>query len=256
MRLLPNVIKASQYACITGAVTIIPASPGCRKEAAESEAVEKRKQILDETAEEAKKILNAAQLYGEKLIQDKEQQLKEESTKIRARCEKEGYQKGFEQGSSEGYEAGYQQGKKEAANSQQQVLDDMQSLLEDMETQEEEILKRFSSDIQKLSFEIAKKIIHTEIQTNELAMASLIENATEAYRSQAFIKLTIPKSLENWVSKDGSLIIEALHKVSENVKAVASSNMEEGGCLIDMPEQLIDAGVETQLSRVKAALQL
>lgn len=251
MRLLPNVIKASQYACLTDAVTIISASPGHR-----NEAVEKRKQILDEAAEEAKKIIESAKLYSEKIIQDKLRQLDEESAKIRSRSEKEGFQKGLEKGSSEGYQAGFQQGKKEARDSEQQVLDDMKSLLEDMEAQKENILEKYSSDIQKLAFEIAKKIIHIEINTDEEALAAVIENATEAYRSQAWIKLTIPESLEKWVSEDGNRVDEVLHKVSDNVKVVISSSMEDGECLIDMPEQLIDAGVGTQLSRVKTALQL
>lgn len=251
MRSLPNVIKASQYAYLTDAVTIISTSPDRR-----NEAVEKRKQILDEAAEEAKKIIESAKLYSEKIIQDKLQQLDEESAKIRSRSEKEGFQKGLEKGSAEGYQAGFQQGKKEAEDSEQQVLDDMQSLLEDMEVQKENILEKYSSDIQKLAFEIAKKIIHLEIHTNEEVLASVIENATEAYRNQAWIKVTIPESLEKWVSKDGNLVEEALRKVSDNVKIVVSSNLEDGECLIDMPDQLIDAGVGTQLSRVKTALQL
>lgn len=257
MRLLPNVIKAFQYTCLKEAVAILP-SPGCATMVAERRdtAVDQRKRILDEAAEEAKKIIESAKLYGEKIVQDKRQQWEEESEKVRSKAEREGYQAGLEKGSSEGYRAGYRQGEKEAKDAQQQVLDDMKSLLEDMETQKGDILEKYASDIQTLAFEIAEKIIPIEIDSNEKALAAVIENATEAYRRQAWIKLTIPKGLEKWVSEDGNRIDKALREVSDNVKIVVSPEMEDGGCQIDMPEQMIDAGTGTQLSRVKAALQL
>lgn len=251
MRSLPNIIKASQYERLDGTVTIISTAS-----ARINEAEVRRKQILHDASEEARKILESAQAYSAKLIQDGQKRLEEEKVKVCLKSQKEGFHEGFEQGRSEGFDDGYAQGLQEALHSQEQILDTMKELLEETEAQKQMVLERFSSDIQNLAFEIARKITHMEVSKDDQALSAIIADATEAYRSQAWIKLTIPQNMGKWIDGEGGRILSELHKVSDNVKITTSADLEDGDCLIDLPEQYIDAGVKSQLSRVKTALQL
>ena len=45
--------------------------------------------------------------------------------------------------------------------------------------------------------------------------------------------------------------LEALSRLSDNIKIVTMDNEEEGTCIIELPDEIIDASVSTQLENIK-----
>ena len=51
-----------------------------------------------------------------------------------------------------------------------------------------------------------------------------------------------------------SEFLDAMSKLSENIKIITMDNGEEGTCIIELPDEIIDASVSTQLENIKDIL--
>ena len=127
-------------------------------------------------------------------------------------------------------------------------------MLETVEAQKTEILQKFENDIQKLAFAIAEKVIKKELIIDTLAMQSIIQNALDSYTNQSYLKIFVSKNTKSILVNADNSIIQALREISENVKVEISPNMNDGDCRIDMPDRVIDAGVNTQMTKIEQAL--
>ncbi len=51
-----------------------------------------------------------------------------------------------------------------------------------------------------------------------------------------------------------SELLESLSHLSDNVKIITMNNGDEGTCIIELPDEVIDASVGTQLENIKDIL--
>ncbi len=278
MRLLPSVIKASQYGDVgVQSQSVHPSElPRSRAAGSSPKAVKEQHQaIVNEAFHKAKDIVEAAQNYSLNQLKESAARMNEECAEMKIRSYEEGYSEGLSKGNEEGLklgqEEGYRQGFKKAEEEfesrkteleaeYQKKLDTAQkqisALLEAIENKKSEILTDFEEDLEGLSIAIARKVVQKELSTDETALRSIIENVLEPYRNQAWVKISIsPADAPKLMKADQSIALD-LHKISDNIKIVPDPNLNEGGCLVELPDRLIDAGTDTQLNEIKTKLEL
>ncbi len=257
MRSLPNVIKATEYVCIAEAA-ISALSSQSRTTSGGGCAV--RGQPTDTAREQAERQaqewLETTKVMCDQMRQEAQAKIEADAIRVREQSRQEGYEQGFEQGKRDGHQNGYQEGARQAAFEQQELLEQMKTLLRDFERQKQLILQRYEEDVRKLAFSIATKVIHTEIRTNSEAMEAIIRAATQDYQDEAWIRVTVSPDTIDLFSKHGSQILSAIRESSGNVKVLTSPEFTNGDCVINTPALIVDAGVNTQLKKVQAALKL
>ena len=64
-------------------------------------------------------------------------------------------------------------------------------------------------------------------------------------------KVFISESDAHIMVNEDSDILDALRKVSDNIKIEVMENGEQGDLLIEYPDQVVDAGVNTQLTNIR-----
>ncbi|XOQ49338.1 MAG: Flagellar assembly protein H [Eubacteriales bacterium] len=260
MRLLPKIIKASEYVTIKNGNAFPSNNPSLKKtaETAKPDPEAEHRAILNQAFQKAQQIMEAAQNYSANKVKESTERMNGEAALVMARSREEGYRKGFAEGrtkgSEQGYREGYQDGFQKAENDNKAVLDELSGMLETVEARKEEILQRFESDITRLSFAIAEKIIKKEISLDEKAIQSIITKAIDSYRNQEWVRIYVSPNTKTLLAD--TTLIKDLQEVSDNVKIEASAEMKDGDCKIEMPNQMIDAGVDTQLNNIKNELQI
>lgn len=264
MRLLPKIIKASEYVTIKNG-NAFPSnnpslSPSVKKsdERMQSDPEEEHRAILNQAFQKAQQIMEAAQNYSANKVKESTQRMNGEAALVMAQSREEGYRKGFAEGkkdgNEQGYREGYQDGFQKAEDENKATLDELAGMLETVERMKTEILQRFEDDIKQLSFAIAEKVIRKEISLDAKAMQSIIVKAMDSYRNQEWVRINVSPNTKSLLA-DSSLL-KALQEVSDNVKIEAFAEMNDGDCKIEMQNQLIDAGVDTQLNNIKNELQI
>ena len=82
----------------------------------------------------------------------------------------------------------------------------------------------------------------------------MILAATDKITKKQWAKIYITKC-DTAVSMDvDTEFLDKLSKLSENIKIVTMDNGEEGTCIIELPDEIIDASVGTQLENIKDIL--
>lgn len=237
-----------------------PQPAGKKEPAPSAEAERKSQEILDEAFRKAKQIVDSAQNYNARQQQEAADKIQRETEEAKHRGYEEGYSAGVEDGKKKGEEAGLRigetEGRKKADAENRKYLDEISQMAESVEKSKSAILQKFESDLQDLAISIAESILKKELQIDEEAMRSIILNALDAYRNQEWVRIYVPEQTANVLLKADRNIAEALKNVSENVKVVVTSNMKEGDCVLEMPDQVIEAGVSSQLRKIKSAIEM
>lgn len=270
MRSLSKVIRSGQYSPIISEYrpAEYSAPPKGPDKPAESLPRQKENPMPDSTAEsrqvleraflKAKEIVQSAQQYQAEQLRQARETVAAESAEAKQRGYTDGYAegivKGREESSQRGYREGYEAGSRDAQAENRKTLDELGMMIEAVEKSKTKILRDFEDDLIDLSTSMAKAILKQEIHTDEKALRGIILSAMEEYRNQEWIRIYVPEDSANVLLKADGGIAAALKEISDSVKVVVSPDMADGGCVIEMPDQVIDAGLNSQLAKLRQAI--
>ncbi len=167
-----------------------------------------------------------------------------------------------DQGYREGQETGRQEGTREAYDEQRRLLDaeiqelqnNISEVIQSVSAEKEKLLEQYVDDLKRISLTVAEKVIQTSLQSSGDIVKRMILAATDKITKKQWAKIYITKC-DTAVSMDvDTEFLDKLSKLSENIKIVTMDNGEEGTCIIELPDEIIDASVGTQLENIKDIL--
>ncbi|MBZ0156335.1 MAG: hypothetical protein K8I29_09030 [Alphaproteobacteria bacterium] len=165
-------------------------------------------------------------------------------SRIKAR-EEEGLVRGMEKGHATGYEKGLKEGEKEV----RKKLERLEGIIKELESFKNKRLNEVLPAMIELSLDVAKKIVHKEI---ELDRNIILEVARDAVRKvgegegQIIVKVN-PEDYE--VIAGGSEILREHAGVKEIVIETLAT-VAPGGCIIETGTGEIDATVDGKMKEV------
>lgn len=212
-----------------------------------NEAYIEKEKILKEALEEAKVIINSANEYKSSILSTVTEEMKEQR------------KKGFDIGHNEGYEMGKKLGFDEGkAVAEEDINKKNEGLVAELcyqiytvEESKDELINKYEKDLIKLSIDIAEKIIRTKINQNDEIIKNIVNNAIKDYRNVEWVKIYLSSNDYITISTDQS-IMQKLSQISERVVLEVLTDASDGELIIETPENLIDSGVNTQLSNLKS----
>lgn len=269
MRSLSRVIHPGQYAPIVSDYCpgeLLPAVP--EPEAPVSPEPEEKKtpgpdpeaarRVMEQAFLKAKQIVDSAQQFSAEKLRETRETAAKESVEAKKHGYTDGYAQGSEQGRKEGvqagYRAGFEEGGKKAEADNRKSLDELGMMIEAVEKTKTEILRKFEDDLVDLSTAMARAILKQELHSDDKTMRNIILAAMEEYRHQEWIRIYVPEGTASVLLKADGGIAEALSEISDSVKVVAAPNMADGACIIETPDQVIDAGIDSQLAKIRRAV--
>ena len=162
----------------------------------------------------------------------------------------------------DGYEEGRQDGTREAYEEQRRLLDEevrqLQSnaadVIKSISIEKTKLLEQYVDDLKRISLAIAEKIVQTSLQSSGDIVKRMILAATDKITKKQWAKIYITKC-DTGISMDvDTEFLDAMSKLSDNIKIITMDNGEEGTCIIELPDEIIDASVSTQLENIKDIL--
>ncbi|MCI1965313.1 MAG: hypothetical protein LKJ17_04175 [Oscillospiraceae bacterium] len=248
---MSKVIKASQYSPFSEQPDVVR-NPGVSPEV-------KSQAALDKAFEKAKKIVESAQSYRAEQLRDCAERVNHELQEAKKQGYQEGFASGREEGRKAGLEAGMRQGLSEGTKKSElenrKSLDELSGMIQSVEKSKTEVLSKFESDLQNLAFTIARAIVKTELKMEPKTLHTIIQNAVDSYRNQAWVRIYVSGDTANLLTKADVSIAQELKDVSDHVKVVVTTGISDESCVIEMPDQVIDAGVDAQLKKIQSTLE-
>lgn len=221
----------------------------------ESEAPEEQKEEPLENQEE-EQYLQAAELYDNalKMAEKIADQAREDAKRICAEAKEAGYKDGYETGFSQGYEKAYEDHKTELDHQLREFQTALKTTIQLVTEEKDKILERYMDDLKKITLTIAEKIIQTSLKSSGEIIKRMIASAAGKLKRTQWVKIYVSqKDAGMMIQGDVGLLNELSH-ISGNIKIISMDHAEDGTCIIELPEEIIDVSVNTQIENIKGIL--
>lgn len=205
------------------------------EEAADRQSDEAAGLLIEQAQKNAREILREA---------------REQAELLREQAYEEGKQAGEQEGFQRAYEEHRQSLNKEIRGLQQNIADVVQSVTREKEY----IMEQYIDELKNIVIAIAEKIIQTSIKSSGEIIKRMILAATDKMKKRQWAKIYITKCNTGVSLEADEAFLEALSNLSESVKIIMIDNSEEGTCIVELPDEIIDASVSTQLENIRDIL--
>lgn len=206
----------------------------------EERELDEREQLLADARAEAEALLAEA---------------REQAVKIQEEAREAGYEAG--------YASGYEEGQKKVEAAYEQELEarflafegDVKAALHSVEIAKEQCLRNYMEDLKDCAIAIGEKVIQISLRSSGEVIKQMIISATEKLKKTAWVKIYIDKyDYDMMMEADADILTELSH-LSDNIKFIVMDKEDSGNCIIEMPEEIVDVSVNTQMENIKDILE-
>lgn len=159
----------------------------------------------------------------------------EEAGSIKDRAAEEGYKTGLEKA--------------------QQDIEQLKDNLKVFHNTKQEIFEYIAPDILEISIDIAKKIVKKEIEQDpQLVLNTVLSVLKNISKEEAKIVIKVSPSQIESVKENIFDIVSSLGlEIRTNI--ISDDTIEEGGCIVQTSNGIVDATINTQLEIIKEAFK-
>ena len=135
-----------------------------------------------------------------------------------------------------------------------QEAERIRSFLEQAAAARDSLLEQAQNELCELSLAVAEKVIHISLRTSRDVIARMIQVATEKLKRREWVHIYVGGYEARDLAQITPELTTALAGLSEHIKIIPMSDDELGACIIEMPDEIIDASASTQLNNIRDVL--
>ncbi len=200
---------------------------------------------------QAELILKQAREEAEQFVEQARAEVLQELDGIRAGARDEGYREGYAQGTAKAMEDAIRD--REAAA--ERMEKDVAEFLEKASLAREEMLGQTREEMLDLCIAIAEKVVRVSLRSSSEVIVRMIQTATERMKRQEWVHIYIPGCDARGVAQISPALTTTLGGLSQHIKVIPMGDEEDGTCIVETPEEIIDASVSTQMSNIRDILR-
>ena len=118
-----------------------------------------------------------------------------------------------------------------------------------------EVYEYVAPDILEISIDIAKKIIKKEVESDPQVLINTITDVLKTIsKNEPKINIRVRPQSAQFV-KDTLPTVTYQYGIEAKINVIADPSVEEGGCIFQTANGIVDASVDTQLEIIKRALE-
>lgn len=206
--------------------------------------------VLSFAQVQADEIVAQARKEGEALLEQYRQQAAQELEEAREAARQEGFQEGYAQGMAQAQE----EGKAAAQETLRRQGEQVKEFLEQATRAREDLMEQTKSELCDLSMAVAEKIIHISLKSSQDVILRMIQMATQRLRRREWVHIYVGGCDARQLAQITPELTTSLASLSDHIKVIPMANDESGTCIIEMPDEIIDASASTQLNNLRDIL--
>lgn len=159
----------------------------------------------------------------------------EEAENIKKSAFEEGYRRGLEQANSD--------------------IEKFRACINQFMGAPKEVFEYVAPDILEISIDIAKKIIKKEVESDpQILVDTIIDVLKTVSKNEPKINIRVNPRASQFV-KDTLPTVTYQYGIEAKINIISDPSVEEGGCVFQTINGIVDASIDTQLEIIKKALE-
>ncbi|MFI3173629.1 MAG: FliH/SctL family protein [Bacillota bacterium] len=209
---------------------------------------------------EALRIQLASELAEAKMANMKEAEelvanARMESTRIKEDAYAEGLSKGYDEGYANGKDKADEEYAALVSNETILYFKTLQGTISTLEETKHDLIRDNVETLKEVAVAIAEKIVQVSLQSSGEVIRKMILKATDKMHGKEWVKIYISKLDSAMFMEVDYQVRKDLELLSPHIKIEAIDNAEPGTCIIELPDQRIDASVNSQLEVMKSIVE-
>ena len=200
-------------------------------------------QILEDARRRAEEIVDQARLEAEV----KAQELFESSR-----------QSGLEAGRAEGLAQGAAQALQEGQRSRErqvaELAADFEVFLERAGAELDRQMDDNVEELRDLAIAIAEKVVCVSLKSSSEVICRMIQTAIDKRKRREWAHIYIAECDAKHLVKVPASLMTALSALSDRVRIIPMADDEAGTCIIETPDEIVDASAATQMNNIRTLL--
>ena len=250
MRSLPKIVKkpgedqnVRSFDFFAGFRIDEPETPDEPEEEQAEAEEEEEASYLSETEKE---ILDEARKQADKILAD----AREQAELLRERA----FAEGREAGLKDGFEAAHREQREILDGEGHELQQNIREVIDSITVEKAKMLEKYVDDLKRISLAVAEKIVQTSLQSSGDIVKRMILSSTDKITRKQWAKIYLTKCDTGVSMEVDAEFLDALSSLSDNIKIITMDNGEPGTCIIELPDEIIDASASTQLENIKDIL--
>ena len=200
---------------------------------------------------QAETIMAQAKREGEQLLEQYRQQAEEQAQRLREEAREEGYRQGY----TDGMTKAQIESQAKLEEQRQQQAEEVKNFLNQATQAKEDLLAQTQDELCDLSIAVAEKVIHISLKSSREVILRMVQMATERLRRREWVRIYIGGCDSRELAQISPELTASLAGLSDHIKLIPMADDESGTCIIEMPDEIIDASASTQLDNLKDILR-
>ena len=207
-------------------------------------------EILAEARRSAERIARQAREEKEDVLRQAREEAAQESEAVFAKAREEGYQEGYAQGMAQAAQESKALREEQARRQEEEVHRFMEQAGVALDRQMDQSV----DDLRDLALAVAEKVVCVSLKSSADVISRMIQTAIDKRKKKEWVHIYISECDAKRLTQIPASLSGALTALSDRVRIIPMADDESGTCIIEMPDEIVDASAATQLNNLRTIL--
>jgi len=199
---------------------------------------------------QAGEILADARRDAERILKQARDDADREAENVFAKAREEGYQEGYAAGMAQAGEESRRLREEQA----QRLEEEVHRFLGQASVALDRQMDQSVDDLRDLALAVAEKVVCVSLKSSADVISRMIQAAIDKRKKKEWVHIYISECDARRLSQIPASLAGALNALSDRVRIIPMADDESGTCIIEMPDEIVDASAATQLSNLRTIL--
>lgn len=203
---------------------------------------------------QADQILQDAERRAAEIVEQARQEAQEQSAALLEASRREGMEAGRAEGIALGVQQAVEEGRLERERQAEALERETAQFLERAAQTLDRQLDDNVEELRDLALAIAEKVVSVSLKSSSEVICRMIQAAIDKRKRREWVHIYIAECDAKQLVKIPQPLAAALSALSGRVRIIPMADDEPGTCIIEMPDEIIDASAATQLNNIRTML--
>lgn len=199
---------------------------------------------------QAEQIMADARREADQLIAQAREDAAREREAVLAQAREEGHEEGYAAGMAQAAEEAVQLREEQARRLEEEVHRFMEQAGYALDRQMDQSV----ADLRDLAMAVAEKVVCVSLKSSADVISRMIQTAVDKRKKKEWVHIYIAECDAKRLTQMPASLSAALSALSDRVRLIPMADDESGTCIIEMPDEIVDASAATQLNNLRTIL--